>query len=63
MEPHSRKEKHNMADNVSQVQRADRPMAAPGPLFVSKANPRYFAVRGEEGTDAKLVFLTGAHTT
>jgi hypothetical protein len=36
------------------------PGAAAGPLAVSKSNPRYFAVRSEDGTE-KLVYLTGSH--
>src|SRR5947209_926986 len=35
---------------------------APGPLAVSKINPRYFAVAaGSDEAGEKLVYLTGAH--
>ena len=33
---------------------------AMGPLVVSKANPRYFAVASRDA-DAKVVYLTGSH--
>src|SRR5262245_28108532 len=36
-----------------------RPTAAAGPLVVSKANPRYFAV-ASDGAGERLVYLTGA---
>jgi hypothetical protein len=35
-----------------------RKIAAAGPLVVSKANPRYFAVRSDEES---VVYLTGSH--
>jgi hypothetical protein len=34
--------------------------AAPGPLVVSKRNPRYFAVQSESGEE-QLIYLTGSH--
>ena len=33
----------------------------PGPLAVSKTNPRYFAAPGAAGTPEKLIYLTGSH--
>ena len=35
--------------------------AATGPLAVSRANPRYFAVLAGDGAEERLVYLTGAH--
>jgi hypothetical protein len=35
--------------------------AAAGPLVVSRANPRYFAVRGRDESEQGLVYLTGSH--
>ena len=35
--------------------------AAAGPLVISKANPRYFAVRSKDGGEGRLVYLTGSH--
>lgn len=34
---------------------------AAGPLVVSRANPRYFAVRARDGAEGRAVYLTGAH--
>jgi hypothetical protein len=34
---------------------------AAGPLVVSKANPRYFAVAADGGVERKVVYLTGSH--
>ncbi len=34
---------------------------ATGPLEVSKANPRYFAVASSAATDRRAVYLTGSH--
>jgi hypothetical protein len=34
---------------------------APGPLVVSKANPRYFTVAGNGPSAGRAVFLTGSH--
>jgi hypothetical protein len=36
-------------------------IVAPGPLVVSTANPRYFAVRSTDGAEEQLVYLTGSH--
>ena len=33
----------------------------PGPLVVSKRNPRYFAVAAVDGADERTVYLTGSH--
>ena len=33
----------------------------PGPLVVSKANPRYFAAPAAAGGPEKLIYLTGSH--
>jgi hypothetical protein len=33
----------------------------PGPLAVSKTNPRYFAAPGAAGAAEKLIYLTGSH--
>ena len=35
--------------------------AAEGPLVVSAANPRYFAIRDESGSGRRVVYLTGSH--
>ena len=37
------------------------PRAAQGPLVVSAANPRYFAVRDDSGSGRRVVYLTGSH--
>ncbi|MDF2770880.1 MAG: hypothetical protein K0S86_373 [Geminicoccaceae bacterium] len=37
------------------------PRAAAGPLVVSKANPRYFAVRSGDTGEERAVYLTGSH--
>lgn len=37
------------------------PHAAAGPLVVSKANPRYFAIRSGETGEERAVYLTGSH--
>ena len=37
------------------------PRAAPGPLVVSEANPRYFAVRSSLVGEQRAVYLTGSH--
>ncbi len=50
-----------MADDEGQVQRAQGPHAAPGPLVVSRANPRYFAVAPGATGEERLVYLTGSH--
>ena len=34
---------------------------APGPLVASRANPRYFAVRDDDGSGRRVVYLTGSH--
>src|SRR5215204_2923341 len=39
--------------------KSDRTDRAPGPLAVSKANPRYFTVASD--ADRKAVYLTGSH--
>ena len=49
-----------MADNVISYQPAQRPNAAAGPLVVSTANPRYFAVASREAEE-RMVYLTGSH--
>jgi hypothetical protein len=48
-----------MADNQSQAQQAKQ-LPAAGPLMVSAANPRYFAVVHERA-DQGAVYLTGSH--
>ena len=35
--------------------------AAAGPLVVSAANPRYFAIESDNGPDSPMVYLTGSH--
>jgi hypothetical protein len=35
--------------------------AAAGPLVVSAANPRYFAIESDNGPDSPIVYLTGSH--
>lgn len=37
------------------------PSAASGPLAVSEANPRYFAVESGDAADRRVVYLTGSH--
>src|SRR5436305_1610894 len=37
------------------------PDAAAGPLVVSEANPRYFAVRSGKAAGGRVVYLTGSH--
>lgn len=37
------------------------PNAAPGPLAVSRENPRYFAVASAEGSERRAIYLTGSH--
>src|SRR5512133_919354 len=37
------------------------PTTAAGPLVVSEANPRYFAVTAGNAADPKAVYLTGSH--
>jgi len=37
------------------------PNAAPGPLVVSRKNPRYFTVASPDGAEGRAVYLTGAH--
>jgi len=37
------------------------PHAAPGPLTVSAANPRYFAVASGDAAEQRAVYLTGSH--
>jgi hypothetical protein len=49
-----------MSDAVKMVRPTQRMSAAPGPLVVSKANPRYFAIGSGEG-EGRLVYLTGSH--
>ena len=46
-----------MANHEGKVQRAQQ-LAAPGPLVVSDANPRYFTVTGGGG---RAVYLSGSH--
>jgi hypothetical protein len=36
-------------------------MPAAGPLVVSRANQRYFAVRGPDGAEGRAIYLTGSH--
>jgi len=43
---------------ITSTTRTDEPTAAPGPLVVSRTNPRYFTVAGDEG---RAVYLTGSH--
>lgn len=52
-----------MPDNAPRtaVQAAPRATPAAGPLVVSRANPRYFAVRARDGAEGRAVYLTGAH--
>ena len=50
-----------MTDSTSSIGPLTGPDAAAGPLLVSRANPRYFAVRdGNEG-GRRVVYLTGSH--
>ena len=49
-----------MSDAMKLVQPPRRTSGAPGPLVVSKTNPRYFAV-DSGGGEGPLVYLTGSH--
>lgn len=49
-----------MFDAMKLVRPPRRTSAAPGPLVVSKTNPRYFAVGSGEG-EGRPVYLTGSH--
>lgn len=43
------------------AQRQKQNMLTAGPLRVSRANPRYFAVVSDEAVEEKAVYLTGSH--
>jgi len=40
---------------------AQKPSPAPGPLVVSKANPRYFTIAADHSGAGRAVYLTGSH--
>jgi hypothetical protein len=44
-----------MADDDTRIERI------PGPLVVSKVNPRYFVTGSGDGADGQVVYLTGSH--
>jgi hypothetical protein len=46
---------------VVPVERVIARLAAPGPLVVSRANRRYFALAGEGAGEGNVVYLTGSH--
>ena len=48
-----------MDDRAGQIAREG--VSAPGPLTVSRINPRYFACASDDGTQEQIVYLTGSH--
>jgi hypothetical protein len=43
------------------IMTANQDIAAPGPLVVSKTNPRYFTVASGDAAEQQAVYLTGSH--